>query len=80
MKGRKFNLMSKAPKPTKVKKPKAPVSFLGKETPEEESAEEMMPPVMGGKSRMRLDRPGRKRGGSCGGEMRPLSMAGKKAK
>lgn len=78
MKGKKFNFMPKAPKPKKMKEMK-PVSFLGKETPEEEAAE-VMPPVMGGKARMRLDRPGRKRGGACGSDMRPLSSAGKKHK
>lgn len=67
--------MPKLPKPKKMK----PVSFLGKETPQEEAAESVMPPVMGGKSRMRLDRPGRKRGGRVGADMAPLSSAGKKS-
>jgi hypothetical protein len=34
-------------------------------------------PILGKISRMRLDRPGRKRGGACGAELSPLSMAAK---
>ena len=38
---------------------------------------EEMPPVQGFKARMRLDRPGRKRGGRVGADMAPLSSAAK---
>ena len=56
---------------------KAP-PFAGKETPAEERAEaKELPPVMGGKARMRLDRPGRKRGGRVGADTSPLSSAAK---
>jgi len=34
-------------------------------------------PMLGKISAMRLDRPGRKRGGACGSELSPLSMAAK---
>jgi len=53
--------------------------FAGKETKAEEKSEaaEEMPPVMGGKARMRLDRPGRKRGGRVGADTAPLSSAAK---
>lgn len=37
-----------------------------------------MPPVMGGKARMRLDRPGRKLGGRVGADTAPMSSAAKK--
>lgn len=44
----------------------------------DKSDEEEMPPVMGGKARMRLDRPGRKLGGRVGADMAPLSTAAKR--
>lgn len=39
---------------------------------------EEMPPVMGGKARLRLDRPGRKLGGRVGADMAPMSTAAKR--
>jgi hypothetical protein len=71
MKGR------KAIKPKKSAVPKA-MPFMGKETAAEERAEMDMPPVMGGKARMRLDRPGRKLGGRVGADRAPLSTAAKR--
>jgi hypothetical protein len=72
MKGRKGN---KSPFGSpKGKKP----AFNGPETfPDKAAEREEMPPVMGGKARMRLDRPGRKRGGRVGADMAPLSSAAK---
>jgi len=71
MKGR------KASKPKKMPMPKA-MPFMGKETAAEERAEMELPPVMGGKARMRLDRPGRKLGGRVGADMAPMSTAAKR--
>lgn len=60
----------------KGEKPK----FNGPETFKDKAAEQTeneMPPVQGFKARMRLDRPGRKRGGRVGADMAPLSSAAK---
>ena len=67
----------KAPKPKKMPMPKA-MPFMGKETAAEERAEMELPPVMGGRARMRLDRPGRKLGGRVGADMAPMSTAAKR--
>ena len=73
MKGRKFNKAHKA----KAKLVAPP--FGGKETAAEEKAEhEAAPSVSGFKARMRLDRPGRKRGGRVGADMSPLTSAGRR--
>jgi hypothetical protein len=71
MKGRKAPKMLKAPKAKSN-------PFMGKETAAEERAEMEMPPVMGGKARMRLDRPGRRLGGRVGADRAPLSSAAKR--
>lgn len=76
MKGRKKGspfgaLKGKPPKRT------GPEPFGGKETAAEERAEAEAPEVMGGKARMRLDRPGRKLGGRVGADLSPLSSAAK---
>jgi len=77
MKGRKFRSPMGAPKGDKPKR-NGPMPFGGKETAAEERMErEEMPVVSGGKARMRLDRPGRKRGGRVGADMAPLSSAAK---
>jgi len=75
-------------KSKKMKKPFSPMGspkgekpkFNGPETvkdPEAEKEDNDMPPVQGFKARMRLDRPGRKRGGRVGADMAPLSSAAK---
>jgi hypothetical protein len=72
----------------KAKKPNSPFGspkgekpkFNGPETFPDKAAEkddDDMPPVQGFKARMRLDRPGRKRGGRVGADMAPLSSAAK---
>lgn len=75
----------KSPKLPYAMKPKAPKAagkakpFGGMETAAEERMEMAeMPPVMGGKARMRLDRPGRKLGGRVGADRAPLSSAAKR--
>lgn len=69
MKGRKGKAKGKATQA---------VPFAGKESPAEEKSEKSeMPPVMGGKARMRLDRPGRKLGGRVGADRSPLASAAK---
>lgn len=74
MKGRKSNKVYKPFGASKGMKPK----FNGPETFADKAAEkEDMPPVMGGKARMRLDRPGRKRGGRVGADMSPMASAAK---
>lgn len=75
MKGRKFNKVKGSPfGAPKGIKPK----FNGPETfPDKAPDADDMPPVMGGKARMRLDRPGRKRGGRVGADMAPMSSAAK---
>lgn len=73
MKGRKSNKAS----PFGSSKGKRP-RFSGPETfPDKAADREEMPPVMGGKARMRLDRPGRKLGGRVGADRSPLSSAAK---
>lgn len=75
MRGRKANKVSPFGSP-KGFKPK----FTGPETfPADKTEDDTeMPPVMGGKARMRLDRPGRKRGGRVGADMAPMSSAAKR--
>lgn len=74
MKGRKSNKVYRPFGSPKGKKPK----FNGPQTFADKAADaEEVPPVMGGKARMRLDRPGRKRGGRVGADMSPLSSAAK---
>lgn len=78
MKGRKFNGPPK-PKMGKGKPIPKAMPFGGKETAAEEKAEhEEMPPIMGGKARLRLDRPGRKLGGRVGADTAPMSTAAKR--
>lgn len=52
--------------------------FSGTETVNATRDMEETPPVTGFKSRMRLDRPGRKLGGRVGADMSPLSSAAKR--
>ncbi len=72
MKGRKTN---RAPKGFSkgAKIPPATPFAPGKSKDADE-----MPPVMGGKARMRLDRPGRKLGGRVGADLAPMSTAAKR--
>ena len=77
MKGRKGSKPFYSPMGSpKDKKPK----FNGPETFPDKAAEKEdndMPPVQGFKARMRLDRPGRKRGGRVGADLSPLASAAK---
>jgi hypothetical protein len=76
MKGRKLKKPYSPMGSPKGEKPK----FNGPETfkdPAAEKEDNDMPPVQGFKARMRLDRPGRKRGGRVGADMAPLSSAAK---
>ena len=75
MKGRKLKKPFSPMGSPKGEKPK----FNGPETFPDKAAEKQdeMPPVQGFKARMRLDRPGRKRGGRVGADMAPLSSAAK---
>ena len=50
-----------------------------KEAEEKKRGGKAMGKVMGGKSRMRLDKPGRKVGGRVGADRSPLSSANSKA-
>lgn len=78
MKGKKHNKVYRPFGSPKGAKPKfnGPETFVDKTAEKSESEE--MPPVMGGKARMRLDRPGRKLGGRVGADRAPLSSAAKK--
>lgn len=67
--------MNKAPKAMKIAKA---MPFGGKESAAEETMEQEMPPVMGGKARLRLDRPGRRLGGRVGADSAPMSTAAKR--
>lgn len=73
MKGRKGRKPVSPFGSAKGKKPifNGPETFKG-------SSDDDMPPVMGGKARMRLDRPGRKLGGRVGADMAPMSSAAKR--
>ena len=73
MKGRKPP--KKPVSPFGASKGKKPI-FNGPET--FKRADDDMPPVMGGKARMRLDRPGRRLGGRVGADRAPLSSAAKR--
>lgn len=70
MKGRK----GFAPKKMAKGKPIAPVIPSASDSTDVEE----MPPVMGGKARMRLDRPGRRLGGRVGADLAPMSSAAKR--
>lgn len=76
MKGKKLKKPFPPMGSSKGDKPKfnGPVTFPDKAAEEEDNE---MPPVQGFKARMRLDRPGRKRGGRVGADMAPLSSAAK---
>ena len=70
MKGRK-------PGMKKIAKGKVITPLIPGDAPSAPDVEEM-PPVMGGKARMRLDRPGRRLGGRVGADMAPMSTAAKR--
>lgn len=74
MRGRKGR---KSVSPFGSAKGKKPI-FNGPETFKGPKEDDDMPPVMGGKARMRLDRPGRKLGGRVGADRSPLSTAAKR--